>query len=187
MSIPQSTIASVDGTGALAEFGDWLRGQLGARTQGQMAEYVGVSSSTVSRWLQGKSAPEPRNIRKLAAYLKVDREEVERRLPDDEMAATAIPPAFLSAFADQLAARISDEVADRVIERLTTGAGSEEMETVLQRAGVGDAGTLDDRIPVLFSGVIWEELTDAEKAGVIALAKRLMGRSQGKMGRRRPA
>jgi hypothetical protein len=36
----------------------------------------------------------------------------------------------------------------------------------------------------MFSGVIWEELTPEEKAGVVALAKRLMGRPQGKMGRR---
>src|SRR5262245_10392758 len=63
-------------------FDAWLRAQLGDRSNGQVAEYAGVSASTVHYWRTGKTRPELRSIRKLAAYLKVDPDEIERRLDD---------------------------------------------------------------------------------------------------------
>lgn len=84
-------------------------------------------------------------------------------------------------------AHATDAVTERVVERLHEVLGvdqPEEVATVLQRAGIGDPATLDDRIPVMFSGVIWEELTEEEKRGVISLVKRLMGRPHGRMGKR---
>jgi transcriptional regulator with XRE-family HTH domain len=167
-------------------FREWLAAQLAERDWGvaEAAAHIGVSHSMVSRYLSGKALPERRGLRAIAATFGVGREALEAMVDADRPPPKSpIPPPFLDAFAEQLADRLADEVAERLLERLT--AGSEEMETVLQRAGVEDSSTLDDRIPVLFSGVVWEELTDAEKAGVIALAKRLMGRPQGRMGRRR--
>lgn len=65
-----------------AEFGVWLRERIGTRKYGQVATYVGVSTSTVSRWVTGESAPEYRNRLLLAEYLKVEPAEVHRFFPD---------------------------------------------------------------------------------------------------------
>lgn len=91
---------------------------------------------------------------------------------------------------EEVARLAAEQAAERVLAQvrdLLGPAPEDEMATILQRAGIDDPDKVDDRLPVLFSGVIWEELTDSEKAGVIALAKRLMGRPSGKMGRRRTA
>lgn len=64
-------------------FGPWLKQQLGERTYGQIAEYVGVSTSTVSRWVTGESQPEYRNVLRVARYLKVEPEGIEAMLGRD--------------------------------------------------------------------------------------------------------
>jgi len=58
-------------------FGAWLRGRIGPRSYGHLATYVGVATSTVSRWITGESAPEYRNRLKLAEYLDASIEEVD--------------------------------------------------------------------------------------------------------------
>ena len=62
-------------------FGAWLRGRIGARSYGHLATYVGVSTSTVSRWVTGESAPEYRNRLKLAEYLDASIEEIDEFFP----------------------------------------------------------------------------------------------------------
>jgi transcriptional regulator with XRE-family HTH domain len=64
-------------------FGAWLRSKLGKRSYGQVAEYVGVSTSTVSRWITGASGPEYRNRLRLAEYLGVELDELEALLPPE--------------------------------------------------------------------------------------------------------
>lgn len=77
----------MEGTGS---FGRWLQERLGVRTYGQLAEYVGVSTSTVSRWVNGQSMPERRNVHRLAAYLKVEPAEIEAMLTETPPAAQEV-------------------------------------------------------------------------------------------------
>ncbi len=46
-------------------------------TQEELAEKVGVTSLTISRWENGKRKPRLKSIRKLAAVLQVDPKEIE--------------------------------------------------------------------------------------------------------------
>ena len=62
-----------------------------------MAEYVGVSTSTVSRWIQGRSLPERHNIVKLARYLDVPATEIEALLPTEQASPNVPAPAPLPA------------------------------------------------------------------------------------------
>lgn len=76
------------------EFGAWLKARLGRRPYGQMAAYVGVSTSpdgpsTVSRWVTGESAPEYRNRLGVATYLGVEPAEVHAFFPDEKAAGRA--------------------------------------------------------------------------------------------------
>lgn len=60
-----------------------MRERIGPRSNGQVAEYVGVSPSTVHYWKTGRTRPEYKNVLRLARYLEVEPEEVERRLGDE--------------------------------------------------------------------------------------------------------
>jgi transcriptional regulator with XRE-family HTH domain len=99
---------------ARRDFSVWLAARLGERTQGQLAEYVGVSSSTVSRWMNAKALPERHNIRKLAAYLKVEPAEIEALLPTEterfEPDSGALSPGTIDTLAEQVAERTAGAV-----------------------------------------------------------------------------
>ena len=142
----------------------------------EFAAAIDVDHSILSRFLNGKQKGVSRGTaRKLAAALGLDAATM-----DELLAAPAPAPDSAAAMADQIA----DAVTDRLVERFHDVLTRPNPVTVLQPIEVEEDVTLDDRIPVMFSGVVWDELTDEEKRGVIALVKRLMGRPQGKMGRR---
>jgi len=171
---------------------EWLADRYrraGFKSDRQAGERVGVERTTLRAYVDGLKVPPDDIVIRLAEYFGDDPDEMlalaARTRRRGRRTEVSLEAGAIAQIAELITGRIADEVAERVLERLAGGGVHQEMETVLQRAGVEDSSTLDERIPVLFSGVIWEELTEAEKAGVIALAKRLMGRPQGRMGRRR--
>lgn len=188
ISDPEHTRTAV----RVGEFADWLRQAISERglSQNAVAERSGVGKGAISEMLGPTARLPGREVQeRLATFLGSDPVDVRALVERDRLAKNA-DRLVADAEARQLPSlvdQIADRVTERVVERLETlfsPSGGEEVETMLQRAGITDPTTLDDRLPVLFHGVVWDELTDQEKAGVIALAKRLMGRPRGRMGRR---
>lgn len=195
-----------------SRFHEWFDHELTDRGWGdrEAGRRIGINHVTVGGIRNGSTRqPSLEVVTKIAATLEHDVPTLRRWLaeqagadqvtpePATAAASTAAPEMVIGDAAmhqvemliERAVERATETLTERVVERLhevLTPINAEEMSTALQRAGITDAETLDDRIPVMFSGVIWEELTDAEKAGVIALAKRLMGRPAGRMGRRTP-
>lgn len=62
----------------LVTFAEWLGARVSERGVGvnQLATYSGVGASTVSRWLSGRSTPEPPSCYKIAEYFNREPEEV---------------------------------------------------------------------------------------------------------------
>lgn len=104
------------GSQGSAAFGAWLQERIGTRSRGQVAAYVGVSASTVSRWITGESGVHYRNRRRLAEYLGVALEEIVSRLPPE----TASPTEVSADFADPHVLRELAHVRDgfEKLERL---------------------------------------------------------------------
>jgi len=66
----------------LSPFGKWLSDQMareGYNVVG-LAELVGVSHVTISKWMHGQTTPREANVRKLARALRVDPVDIYRAL-----------------------------------------------------------------------------------------------------------
>lgn len=94
-------------------FGDWLRAQLANHglTMTELAERMGVSQASVSRWISNQRHPEHDSLERLAVILDVPVDVVleragRRRFPDERIAALLEEQASIEVEARKLQDRI---------------------------------------------------------------------------------
>lgn len=139
----------------------WLWERMAGRTLRQVARDSGVGAPLLSTYLHNQAVPSTRTIVRLARFFGVEPGEITRLIPDTR---TDTDGAIPLAAVEQLIER----AVDRALEARLA------IDTVPQPTGVTEA----DRL-VLFRGTVWEQLTAAERAGVLALVRRLGMRGDG--------
>lgn len=124
------------------QFGAWLEQQRAARDASleEFATLLGVDGSNVSRYLNGERAPSRKNLRLIAAALRIDRSDLEALVEADAVAKLG----------QQAAGLLQDGPGFAIVSPTAT------------------IQVRDPRLIGLFYGVLgrWERMTEEERASV---------------------
>lgn len=79
---------------AAQSFGEWLLGEITAAGESQawLARQVGVSPSSVSRWINGEDLPSEENCRRIARAINRPEDEVRERAGYPPVSDPAVDP-----------------------------------------------------------------------------------------------